>query len=148
MTFFNTADKNWKKIYNDEKLRGVLYKGWETWLEECGRKLRIGDGTNETFHSLMATWEDDEIDDSKVASKRRSRDSSEEDSGNETDCGYDSDKAKDCGCGSWRDLKIKLQGKRTGRNLLDEMSNDRVGEDNCIDSERQETHRKSKKNKN
>ena len=26
MTFFNTADKNWKKVYNDEKLSGVLYK--------------------------------------------------------------------------------------------------------------------------
>jgi hypothetical protein len=122
MTFFNTADKNWKKLYNDEKLRGVLFKGWEKWLEECGRKLRIGDGSNKTFHSIMVTWEDDEIDDSKVASKRRSGDSSEEDSGKETDRGYDSDKAKDYGCGSWRDLKIKLQGEQTCRNLLDEMS--------------------------
>ena len=63
------------------------------------------------------------------------------------DLGYDSDKANDYGCGSWRDLKIKLQGERTGRNLLDEMSDDRVGEDNCIDSEREEMHRKSKKKK-
>ena len=70
----------------------------------------------------MVTWEDDEIDDSKVASKRRSGNSSEEDSGKETDRGYDSDKAKDYGCGSWRDLKIKLQGEQTCRNLLDEMS--------------------------
>jgi len=147
MTFFNTADKNWKKVYNDEMLRGVLYEGWEKWLEESGRKLRIGDGSNKTFHSIMATWENDEIDDSKVASKRRSGDSCEEDIGNETDRGYDSDKAKDYGCGSWRDLNIKLQGEQTGCNLLDEMSDDRVGEDNCIDSEREETRRKSKKNK-
>ena len=53
MTFFNTADKNWKKVYNDEKLRGVLYEGWEKWLEESRRKLRIGDGSNKTFHSIM-----------------------------------------------------------------------------------------------
>ena len=64
-----------------------------------------------------------------MASKRRSGDSSEEDSGKETDRGYDSDKAKDYGCGSWRDLKIKLQGEQTCRNLLDEMSDDRVGEE-------------------
>ena len=147
ITFFNTADKNWKKVYNDEKLRGVLYKGWEKWLEECGRKLRIGDGSNKTLHSIMATWEDDEIDDSKVASKRRSGDSSEEDSGKETDRGYDSDKAKDYGCGSWRDLKIKLQGEQTCRNLLDEMSDDRVGEDDCIGSEREETAGRARRTK-
>ncbi len=35
----------------------------------------------------MATWEDDEIDDSKVVSKRKSGDSSEEDSGNTMDGG-------------------------------------------------------------
>jgi hypothetical protein len=85
--------------------------------------------------------------DSKVASKRRSGDSCEEDSGNKMDLGYDSDKAKDFGCGSWRDLKIKLQGEQSGCNLLDEMSDDRVGEDDCIDSEREEMRRKSKKNK-
>jgi hypothetical protein len=147
ITFFNTADKNWKKLYNDEKLRGVLFKGWEKWLEECGRKLRIGDGSNKTLHSIMATWEDDEIDDSKVASKRRSGDSSEEDSGKETDRGYDSDKAKDYGCGSWRDLKIKLQGEQTCRNLLDEMSDDRVGEDDCIGSEREETAGRARRTK-
>ena len=50
MTFFNTADKNRIKVYNDEELRGVLYKGWGKWLEECRRKLGIGDGSNKTFH--------------------------------------------------------------------------------------------------
>ena len=111
------------------------------------RKLQIGDGSYNTFHSIIATWEDNEIDDSKVVSNRKSGDSSEEDRGNKTDRGYDSDKAKDYGCGSWRDLKIKLQGERSGCNLLDKMSDDRVGEDNCIDSEREEMRRKSKKNK-
>jgi hypothetical protein len=93
MTFFNTADENWQKVYNDDVLRGVLCTGWGKWLEEHGQKLRIRDGSNKTFHSIMATWEDDEIDDSKVASKRKSGDSSsEEDSGNETDNGYDTDR--------------------------------------------------------
>jgi hypothetical protein len=42
----------------------------------------------------MATWEDNEIDESKVVSKRKSGDSNEEDSGNETDGGYDTDRCK------------------------------------------------------
>ena len=69
----------------------MLCTGWEKWLEEHGQKLGIRDGSNKTFHSIMATWEDDDINDSKVASKRKSRDSSEEDRGNKTDGGYDTE---------------------------------------------------------
>jgi hypothetical protein len=95
----------------------------------------------------MAAWEDDEIDDSKGASKRKSGDSSEEDSGNKTDGGYNTDRCGAMGRGSWRDLKIKQQGRQSGHKLLDEMSNDGVREDNGIDREREEKRRKSKKNK-
>ena len=102
MNFFYTADENWQKVYDDDELRGVLCTGWEKWLEEHGQKLGIGDGSNKTFHSIMATWEDDEIDDSKVASKRKSGDSSEEDSGNETDGGYDSDRGGLRRRGTWK----------------------------------------------
>jgi hypothetical protein len=45
------------------------------------------DGSIKILHSIIATWEDDDINDSKVASKRKSRDSSEEDRGNKTDGG-------------------------------------------------------------
>ena len=147
MTFFNTANENWQKVYNDDELRGELCTGWEKWLEEYGQKLQIGDGSNKTFHSIMATWEDEEIDDSKVASKRKSEDSSEEDSGNETDGGYDSDRGGLRRRGTWKELKIKQQGGRTGRKLLDEMSDDGVGKDDGIDREREEKRRKSKKSK-
>ena len=43
------------RVYDDDKLREVLYAGWEKWLEEFRKKLQIGDGTNKTFHSLVAT---------------------------------------------------------------------------------------------
>jgi hypothetical protein len=71
----------------------VLCTGWEKWLEEYGQKLQIGDGSNKTFHLIMAPWEDNEIDKIKLVSKRKSGDSSasEEDSGNETDGGYDTE---------------------------------------------------------
>ena len=42
-------------------------------------------------------------------------------------------------------MKIKQQGGRTGRKLLDEMSDDGVGKDDGIDREREETRRKSSK---
>ncbi len=44
-------------------------------------------------------------------------------------------------------MKIKQQDGRTGRKLLDEMSDDGVGKDDGIDREREKTHRKSKKSK-
>ena len=55
MTFFSSAKKNQMRVYDDDKLREVLYAGWEKWLEEFRKKLQIGDGTNKTFHSLVAT---------------------------------------------------------------------------------------------
>ncbi len=70
-----------------------------------------------------------------MASKRKSGDSSEEDSGNEADGGYDTeliDVVKG-GCGTWRELNIKQQGGQTGYKLLYEMSDDGVGEDAGID---------------
>ena len=42
-------------------------------------------------------------------------------------------------------IKIKQQGGRTGRKLLDAMSDDGVGKDDGIDREREETRRKSSK---
>jgi hypothetical protein len=38
--------------------------------------LIIGDGSNKTFHLVMATWDNDEADDSKAAARGKSDDSS------------------------------------------------------------------------
>ena len=72
MTFYMTAEKNWMMVYDDDNLRELLYAGREKWLEENGKKLRIGDGSNKTFHSIMAAWDNDETYDRKVAPKRKS----------------------------------------------------------------------------
>ena len=48
MTYFNTAEKNWRRVYEDETLIQVLYQGWDLWLEVYGKNLKIGDGTNKT----------------------------------------------------------------------------------------------------
>ncbi len=111
--------------------------------------MQIGDGSNKKFHSIMATWEDDEIDDSKLASKRKSGDSSEEDSGNETDGGYDTDRCGKRGRGTcWRELKIKQQEGRTGRKLLEEMSDDGVRNDDGIDGERENAQKEQEEQNN
>jgi hypothetical protein len=39
MTFFNTADKVWQKVYNDEELRGVLCTGWEKMVGRVRTKV-------------------------------------------------------------------------------------------------------------
>jgi hypothetical protein len=42
MSFFRTAKKNWTRVYDDDKLRKVLYAGWENWLEEGRKKCESG----------------------------------------------------------------------------------------------------------
>ena len=43
-----TAEMNWRKVYEDEKMIQVLYQGWDGWLEVYGKKLKSGDGSNKT----------------------------------------------------------------------------------------------------
>ena len=40
-----TAEMNWRKVYEDEKMIQVLYQGWDGWY---GKKLKSGDGSNKT----------------------------------------------------------------------------------------------------
>ena len=50
MTYFKTAEKNWRRVYEDAMLIQVLYQGWDLWLEVHG--IKIGDGTNKTYFWL------------------------------------------------------------------------------------------------
>ena len=52
MTFFKTAEKNWRRVYEDETLIQILYQGWDLWLEVYRKDLKIGDGTNKTYFWL------------------------------------------------------------------------------------------------
>ncbi len=75
----------------------VLYQGWDLWLEVYRKNLKIGDGTNKTYFLVMATWNNNETDDGELVLKRRTGNSSEDES-IDTDGGYNSD---NCGA-SWR----------------------------------------------
>jgi hypothetical protein len=107
--------------------------------------LKIGDGSNKSFHSVMVTWDNDETDDRKVAADRKSGRSSEDESGNLNN-GYDTDRCGRRGRSNWKDMKSKQHGEQTVRRLMEEESNDGVGEDDKFDKEREETRKKSKKN--
>jgi HEPN domain-containing protein len=124
LEFYYTVEKNWREVYNSKVQFSVLINGWENWEPKDKSKK----------DALRTYWKKDEEEDK---------------SGNEMDSGYytDSDRSYRRGCGTWRDLKIKQQGGRTGRKLLDEMSDDGVGEDNGSDREREETCKKSKNKK-
>ena len=39
MTYFKTAEKNWRRVYEDETLIQILYQGWDLWLEVYGKNL-------------------------------------------------------------------------------------------------------------
>ncbi len=54
----------------------VLYQGWDLWLEVYGKNLKIGDGTNKTYFSVMATWSNNKIDDRELVSRRQTGNSS------------------------------------------------------------------------
>jgi hypothetical protein len=37
----------------------VLYNGWERWITTTGSDMKIGDGSKETFKTVMGTWGED-----------------------------------------------------------------------------------------
>jgi hypothetical protein len=57
--YYNTGEKNWRNVYNDETFMRVLYGGWQRWLNSHGKLYRVGDDSSKTFFQVMATWFDD-----------------------------------------------------------------------------------------
>ena len=149
MTYFKTAEKNWRRVYEDETLIQVLYQGWDLWLEVYGKDLKIGDGTNKTYFSVMATWNDNEIDDGEMVSKRGTGNLSGDESV-DSDGGYNSDNCGASGRRNWKDLKSKQAGEEIAqRNTqsfqADLLSNNEVGEEDRFDKERERMQKKKRK---
>ncbi len=144
MTFFQTEEKNWSRVYDDRKVMRVLYREWDEWLKEYGKKLIIGDGSNKTFHLVMATWDKDEADDSKVAARGKSGDSSGNEERN-SGIGYNSDKGARKH-GTWKDIKSGQYGGKLGNNS-DEESHDGVEEDKESEGVRKETEHEGGRSK-
>ncbi len=97
----------------------------------------------------MGTWNDNEIDDGELVSKRRTGNSSEDES-IDSDGGYNSDNCGACGHRNWRDLKSKQAGEEIAeRNIRSFMvgmlNNDEVEEEDRFDKERERMQKKKRK---
>ncbi len=58
MRIFLSAKAKWKEIYNNEESMTVVYNKWEKWIVTKGNGMKIGDGTQKTFHRVMGKWYD------------------------------------------------------------------------------------------
>ncbi len=121
MTYFKTTEKNWRRVHEDETLIQVLYQGWDLWLEVYGKDLKIGDGTNKTYFLVMATWNDNEIDDREMVSKSGTGNSSGDESV-DSDGGHNSDNCGASGPRNWIDLKSKQAGAEFAERNFPEFS--------------------------
>ncbi len=105
--YYNTGEKNWRKVYKDETFMRVLYGGWERWLNSHGKLYRVGDDSSKTFYSVMATWFDDS--DTKVGEMSDEEETINDDNDNdyESGCGYASDIGVFAHAEKFRDKRVE-----------------------------------------
>ncbi len=97
----------------------------------------------------MATWNNNEIDDGELVSKRWTGNSSEDES-IDTDGGYNSDNCGVSGRRNWKDLKSKQAGEKIAQRntqsfMVDFLSNGEVGEEDKFDKERERMQKNKRK---
>ncbi len=118
MRFFLSAEEKWEDIYNDQESMSVVYNKWEKWITTKGKGMKIGDGTQKTFHMVMGTWNDNPA----VTTTNESND--EEEVGAES--GYHSDRGQTQTSIGWakgalREVKVT---EEIGKKDLDSESDD------------------------
>ncbi len=94
----------------------------------------------------MVTWNDNEIDDGELVSKRRTGNLSWDESV-DSDGGYNSDNWGASGRRNWKDLKSKQAGEEIAKRNIrsfqaDMLSNNEVGEEDRFDKERERMQKK------
>ncbi len=56
---FSLSRKKWKEVNDNKKDMRVLYNGWERWITTMGADIKIGDGLQKTFQTVMGSWHED-----------------------------------------------------------------------------------------
>jgi hypothetical protein len=56
--YFDDMERKWMNNYKSKAAMMRFYKRWDDWIETKGKEIRVGDGSNKTFHSVMGTWHD------------------------------------------------------------------------------------------
>jgi hypothetical protein len=62
---FKRVEKKWKETYNNENMMRILYRGFEDWLNDVGKQIKVGDDSSRTYHSVMVMWRAEEMEDNK-----------------------------------------------------------------------------------
>ncbi len=53
---FSSSRKKCKQVYDNKKDMRVLFNWWERWVITTGADIKIGDGSEKTFHTVMVLW--------------------------------------------------------------------------------------------
>jgi hypothetical protein len=59
MKYFHRAETKWRQVDDSKNDMIVLYNGWERWIATTGSNIKIGDGSQKTFKTVMGTWRKD-----------------------------------------------------------------------------------------
>ncbi len=70
MKYFHRAGTKWRQIYDSKKDMRVLYNGWERWITTTGSDIKIGDGSEKTFKTVVGTWREDSSYNSKMGEEQ------------------------------------------------------------------------------
>jgi len=153
--YYNTGEKNWRKVYKDETFMRVQYGGWERWLNSHGKLHRVDDDSSKTFYSVMATWFDDS--DTKAREMSDKEELINDDEDNDYESGYASDIGVFTHAEKFRDKRVEerkshmtvprpLKKDDTGR---DEESGEenKVVKKGAVGKDKDDSDRKQKKAK-
>lgn len=103
MTFFRSAAKKWKEIYDSEEDMKILYNGWDEWITSKGKDINVGDGTRRTYHYVMGSWYDEE----ETTELIETNDESEDEDGFGIGGGYSSDRGISRHSSAWRKGQLR-----------------------------------------
>jgi hypothetical protein len=67
---FSLSGKKWKQFNDNKKDMRVLYNGWERWITTTVADIKIGDGSKNTFQTVMGSWREDISQTSKMEEKQ------------------------------------------------------------------------------
>jgi hypothetical protein len=117
--FFKRAEKKWKETYKNENMISILYHVFKDWLNDVGKRIKVGDNSSRTYHLVMAMWRAEEMEDDrtkkggKAVPSNNSDESTNESDDNDYNKGYMSDSGLRLLSKKW--LKEEMEWKKRSK---------------------------------
>ncbi len=111
MKYFQCAEKTWRKVYKDKETMRGIYGGFETWLNKYGKEITVAKNSMKTLYSIIARWTSK--DERKL---RKSAKPESDESKDEEDKGYCSDKGNNLLSRTWSREEREKQKRKEDRN--------------------------------